>query len=116
MLGRDAFRKPQERRKTVVEIPELGGKVIVQSMTARERGVYESQFLTKKGELRQSTSRARELLAIATCVDEQGNKLFTDSDLEMLGSVDAKILERISKASQELSDISDKDLDDLAKN
>jgi hypothetical protein len=115
-LGRDQFREKKPRRTAVVDIPELGGQVIVQAMTARERGEYEAQFITAKGEIRKLASRTRELLAIASCVDSEGVKIFTNADLEWLGDVDAKILERITKAAQELSDISDKDLDDLAKN
>lgn len=115
-LGRDQFREIKPRRTIVVEIPELGGSVIVQAMTARERGEYETQFITADGKLRKLTSRTRELLAIASCVDADGKKIFTPEDIEWLGNVDAKILERITKAAQELSDISDKDLDDLAKN
>ncbi len=115
-LGRDQFREKKPRRTIVVEIPELDGQVIVQAMTARERGEYESQFITPKGEIRKLASRTRELLAIASCVDSEGVKIFTTADMEWLGDVDAKILERITKAAQELSDISDKDLDDLAKN
>lgn len=115
-LGRDVLLAKRERRKKVIDIPELGGHVIVQAMTARERGEYEAQFLTRKGELKASVARTRELLAIACCVDDEGNKLFTVADIDLLGNVDATILERITKAAQELSDISDKDLEELAKN
>lgn len=118
-LGRDIFREKRPRRRVVLEIPELGGTVIVQAMNAREKGEYEAQFLTAKGELRKSTARARELLAIEVCVDEEGNKLFTPDDLEMLGNVDANILDRINKANLELSDINkdnSKNVEELAKN
>jgi hypothetical protein len=106
MLGRDAFRKPPERRRKLVEIPELGTSVYVQSMTARERGVYEVQFIDKNGsKSARMVSRARELMAIASCVDEEGKKIFTPDDLEMLGGLDAVVLDRIYMVAQDLAEV-----------
>lgn len=123
-LSRDALLKRRARRTKVVTIskdhpePDLAGKKItVRSMTARERGEWESQFSDKTGKTRLSrTVEIRERLVIATVIDETGNALFTEDDLAALKEVDAAILEAIVKASQELNDISSDDLAALEKN
>lgn len=106
-LSRDAFRNPPlERRKKIVEIPEMGGSVIVQSMTARERGAYELQFIDKAGNHNpRMAAKSRELMTIASCVDEQGNKLFTPEDVEMLSGWDQIVLDRIYLAANELREV-----------
>jgi len=106
------------RRTKLVPIPELGGKkLIVRAMSARERGLYEAQFLDKAGKSRKDLiAQARELLAVECVVDEHGNRMLTPDDVRALGEVDASILDRIAEAAKELSGIGEEDYEELLKN
>ena len=117
-LSRDQLLKPMGPRFQDVDIPELGGMVRVQSMTAAERGRFEAFFQNAKNAKTRAErlSQARERLVVACCVDEQGNKLFTPEDCVILAKQDVTILERICKVAQELCAIADEDLEELTKN
>lgn len=117
-LSRESLLAPTGPRFVEVDIPELGGRVRVKSMSAAERGRFEAYFQNAQtGKNRaERLSKAREMLVIACVVDENGNKLFTPQDAEALSKQDVTVLERICRAAQDLSLIADSDLEELAKN
>lgn len=114
---REMFLKPRKRRVREINIPDFG-KVRVQSLTARERGDYESQFIHKKkgGTRLDRMKQARELLVIETVVDADGNKILSRSDVAALGAQEAAVLDRIVEAARELSGIGDDDFEELVGN
>lgn len=117
LLSRADLLQKRERRTQRVEIPELGGFVIVRSMSALERGKFESYFQTRSGGTApERLAKAREMLVVSTCVDEQGNKLFTPEDVQALGEQDVAILERICVVAKKLSSISEADIETLVGN
>ena len=124
-LTREALLKKRARRSTVVTIradhPEkdlAGKKITVRSMSARERSAWEMQFTDFKTNkpLKSRQAEIRERLVVATVIDPKGNPLLTEDDVEALGEVDAAILEMIAKASQDLNDITEDDIQELEKN
>lgn len=116
-LSREILLAPTGPRYVEVEIPELGGRVRVQSMSTAERGRFEAYFQNATGKTRaERLAKAREMLVVATVVDENGNKMFTPSDVEALSKQDVTILERIVRAAQDLCLIADSDIEELAKN
>lgn len=107
----------QPRRTERVSIPEWGGAVLVQQMTALERGRYEAYFRSKSGEAHlDRLARARHKLIVMTVVDESGTRLFTDDDMPAMDCWPASVAERLSQAAQQLSGVSDEDLGELAGN
>ena len=116
-LTRGEFLKKRDRARKVVELPELGGKVIVQAPSALERGLIEAWLQNKSGGTRtERVARLREKVAITCCIDESGTKMFAESDIDLLGQMPAVVLERILRAYQELSLTDDVDLEILAGN
>ena len=116
-LNRDSFLKPFTVPQEVVELPELGGSVIVRGMTARQRSEFERQFQTPAGKPSKSRqAEVRERLIIAYVVDDDGNALFTVDDIEAIGKQSAAIVERIVNVAQRLCGITDTDVEDMAKN
>jgi hypothetical protein len=113
-------RPRRTKRITLPEsIPELAGKVIiVQAMTARERANYERSLLNPKtGEPDMKRAmQARERMAIACVVDEDGNRMLTPADLEALNKIDVAVLALIATAAMELSTGSDDDYEEMVGN
>lgn len=97
---------PRER----LELPELGGFVFVKGMTGGERDEFEKSCRDPKGRLRGNT-RAR--LAVRTVVNEDGSRVFSDDDIQMVGRIRVDVLQKIFNLAQKLSGISDADVEEL---
>lgn len=116
-LSRGDFFKKRDRARKIVELPELGGKIIVQAPSALERGLIEAWLQNKTGGTRnERVARLREKVTIMCCIHEDGAKMFTEADMDLLGQMPAVVLERILRAYQELSLTDDVDLETLAGN
>ena len=100
------------RRVKVVDIPDFG-KVRVQELSALERGQFEAKFSAKKAK---SLQAVRELIAVASVIDENGHRMFQDGDVTALGECPSHVLEVIAKVYQELNGSDDADIQSLVKN
>ena len=115
VLNRDDILKVDGLQKELVPVPEWGGDVWVYGMTGNERDAFESQILIqRKGDSRIDTRDIRAKMAARCIRDEDGKRLFGDGDIKVLGKKSAKALDRIFSKAQELSGISDKDVEELA--
>lgn len=113
-LSRDAILGADDLKKTVVQVPEWGGEVIIATMTGAARDAWEQSLVGAKGGTNTSNIRAR--LIAACAVDESGVRLFTDADAEALGRKSASALERCVKAAQQLNRLTEADLEDAKGN
>ena len=118
-LTKQAILQAKDQVLERVEVPEWGGAVYVRSITARERGIIEAdaaKFRESKGKdasfARTFTSR---LASMAIC-DENGERLFSDNEVDQLAGKNAAVIARISEVSQRLSGFSKEDVDELEKN
>lgn len=109
-----------------VPVPEWGGAVRIKGMSSRERDDYElasmsdlsgldpnDKELLNKMKERMDNIRAR--LVAFTAVDEAGNLLFTEADLEALGRKSAAAMQRCYEAAQRLNGIGEKQQEALVK-
>ena len=97
-----------------VRIPELGGDVLVQGMSGAQRDAWEASLVEGKGKRRRmNTANIRAKLVAQCCIDEAGNRLFTDTDVEVLGTTRVDVLNRLFGVAQRLSGVSDEDVDEL---
>jgi len=112
MLSKDAILNAEDIKRETVPVPEWGGDVIVGTMSGAARDVFEGQMLDKKN----GKKNMRAKLAAATLQDESGNLMFSESDIEKLGSKSAAALERIFEAALRINRIGPNDVDELAKN
>lgn len=120
-LTRDAllaFAKPANLPKKKIDCPELGGDayVWVRGMTGRERDEFErSNFKMRRGRFEPHLDNVRARLAAKCLVDDHGARLCTDEDAALLGDLRSDTLSKIYAAAQELSNVTDEDLDELKK-
>lgn len=100
-----------------VSVPEWGGEVRVRGLSGRERDRFEADSLKqKKGQREVNLENIRARLVVACVVDENFKPLFDKSDIMRLGEKSASALERVFKAAQKLSGMSDEDMEELAGN
>lgn len=101
-----------------VPIPEWGdGGVFVRGMSAKERDDWEASLVKQRGANREVNMRNARARLVAMCtVDENGNRVFGDTDVAKLGKKSAKAIDRIFTVAQELSGVSQDDLEELTEN
>lgn len=115
ILGRDAILNARDLKTETVKVPEWGGEVIVSTMTGATRDAWEqSLILDGKGKLDMVNISAR--LFVACAVDDKGNRMFSEKDVEAIGRRSAKALKRCVAVIQKLNGITDTDLEDAKGN
>ncbi len=104
------------RRFATVPIEGVG-KVRFRSLTELERSRMEASIRDKRGQV--SGSKMLDLkcrMIVETVVDDNGNPVYSNSDIERIRQQDSKITNAIAEAAQAHVGISDEDLEDLEKN
>lgn len=116
-LSRDAFLRPAAVEIVEVPAPEMGGSVYVRGMTARDRSRFETQFQLSSGKSsKKRMQEIRERLVVACLCDADGELLLTEADIEAVGKQPAPVIERIVEAAQAVCGMSNRDVEDIAKN
>lgn len=112
VLTREQILTSQDLKKTRVPVPEWGGDVFVRMMTGTERDAFEEMIFKANG----SNVGVRAKLAALTIIDENGQRLFTDEDVDTLGAKSAAALDRVFTEAQRLNGFTEQDIQDLEKN
>ncbi len=116
ILTRANIDAAEKRTTELVDVPEWGGSVYVQSLNGDERDQFEESLMvtTKRGS---KTTRdvvlkgARAKLCALCIVDEEGQRLYSDDDVAVLGRERAAALDRVFEVAQRLNGMSDEDLE-----
>ncbi|WP_329214791.1 phage tail assembly chaperone [Streptomyces sp. NBC_01485] len=96
-----------------VDVPEWGGEVLVRGLTGIERDAYEAgiqQIRPKPDGSREVVfvrDNARAKLLVKCLIDEQGNRLFKDTDAPALGKKAGAVIDRLYDVAAELSGMGD---------
>ncbi len=118
MLDKNAILAANDLKTQDVEVTEWGGTVRVRTMSGRER----EQFMVAVSEgeaIVDPNQRIGELmrrLLVTTLVGEDGQRLFTDEDVDALADKSAEVLQRLFTVAQSLNGFGIKATDDIAKN
>ncbi len=101
-----------------VVVPEWKGRtVLVCGLTAAAKNAYEASLVEIKGTSRKvKLENATAKLLVRTVVNRQRQALFTEGDIERLGTKSAAALERLTKVAQRLSAMNQDEVEALVKN
>lgn len=115
---RDEILQADDLERVEVEVPAWGVTVWVRGLTAAERDDYEAEMVKLKDndEIEVDRSNARSKLLVRCIVDEDGERVFGDKDAEQLGGKASQPVSRLFNVAQELSAITDEDVDELVGN
>jgi hypothetical protein len=117
ILSRDQIQNASDVQRERVPVPEWGGDVLVQGLSAKDRDDYEATILRMNGtDAKVNLANARVKLVVRTVIDEAGNKIFSAEDVNWLAQKSAAAIERVYAVASRLSGISKSDLDELTKN
>lgn len=112
-LDRDAILQADDLPRTRVDVQEWGGSVNVRVMTGAERDAFEAQ-VAGGGHVNLDNIRAR--LVALTLVDDDGKRLFSDTDVTQLGNKSAAALDRVFSVAQKVNGLTEQDVQELAGN
>lgn len=116
ILGREQILKADDVTTEEVAVPEWGGSVLVRGLTGRHRDAFEASLVERRGKRNvPNVDNIRAKLVAKCCVDEAGERLFTDFDANVLGDRSGAALDRVYEVAARLSGIGDEDLDELTE-
>lgn len=116
-LTRDDILQAKDINSKEVPVPEWGGVVLVKGLNGTQRNAYEESLIKMNGKnVGMNMQNATAKLVALTVVDEDGNQVFQQSDVEALGQKSGAALNRVYEVAQQLSGLSDKDMDELTGN
>ena len=117
LLSKTAILAANDLKSEDVEVPEWGGAVRVRSFTGRERDAFEASMVRGEGRDRKvDLTNMRARLVGLTVIDETGQRLFTDDEVDLLGAKSGAALDRIFAIAQKLNGLSGADVEELSKN
>lgn len=113
-LSRDAILTADDFTFEDVEVPEWGGTVRLRTLAGSERDKFEASVYGDGKKAKLDDFRAR--LSAMVMVDENGDRLFSDSEVKQLAKKSAAALSRVFDAALRMNGISDGDVEELAGN
>lgn len=114
LLTREQILDADDHKTEAVPVPEWGGDVMVATISGHARDRLEASVVGKNGGQNLTNIRAK---YVAAClVDEEGELMFSDTDIAKLGKKSAAALDRVFEVAQRINRVSEEDLEDLAKN
>lgn len=117
MLTKDQIFEIKDLQVELVDVPEWGGQVYVRGMSGSERDAFEASVVDLRGSTQKvNMQNIRARLVSLTACDQEGNRLFSDSDIIELGKKSAIALQRIFDVAQRLSGLSKEEMNLLEKN
>lgn len=96
-----------------VTVKEWGGDVFIRVMTVGELDAYQQEWAANK--LTGVDNFRAKFLARCLC-DDAGTRLFSDEQIEKLASKSAKVVSRLFDKAAQHNAITEKDVEELAKN
>lgn len=120
-LSRESILAKNDIEYSRVHVPQWGGYLRIRGLTGKERTALEKGMqkpVRRKGriEYERDLKFFRERVVIYGTIDEQGQPLFTEKDLDALSTKSSAAVAILSEAIVKLSKMDDDDEEDLEKN
>ncbi len=91
------------------------GEIHLRGLTAGERDSWEQAIYLTRGKIT-GMKNLRASLVVRCLIDETGARIFSDSDIDELGAIPAKIVDKLYEKCQVLSGLREDDIVELEKN
>ena len=87
-----------------IEIDIKGDKYIVKEMNAKDAGEYESSLYTVVGQtVKYNTKNAKEKLVLRTLCEVNGDRIFGDNDIALIGKLPASVVDKVFQIASKLN-------------
>jgi hypothetical protein len=116
LLSREDILAASDIDTKEVSVPEWGGKVMVKGLNGTQRNAFEASMVKGQGKNASvNMQNATAKLVALTIVDNEGNHVFSQSDVEALGAKSGRALNRVYEKAAELSGLSDSDMEEMTE-
>jgi hypothetical protein len=118
ILTKDAILSADDLKRETVPVPEWGGEVIVQEMTAKARMDWgNSAYKTDElGGLVADKEKFAASMLVASCVGEDNEPLFSLEDIAALSRKSGKAVDRVLAVALRLNGMSGEAKEKIKKN
>lgn len=116
VLSRKQIDEASDRPRETVEVPEWGGSVLVQGMTAADRDAWEAESMPEGDGEQPRLENLRARLCARCIVNEAGKRLYSDDEAGALGAKSAAAINRLYEVARRLSGIGREAVEERAKN
>ena len=100
-----------------VKVAGIDGLVSLRGLTANERDLWEQQIYAERDKKMGVKNIRASLVARCLVTDsEAGVRLFTDAEMDQVGSMPASVIDKLYEHCQRLSGLGAKDAEELEKN
>lgn len=112
IVNRAAIVQAHFRQVREVEVPEWGGTVRLRAMSGNERDELEAESFTTTTEtvdgkpvvVRHVNVRKMRARLLARCmIDEAGDRIFADDEIDILGAEDSGLVARLFAVAQDMN-------------
>ena len=114
MLTKDEILSKATLKRETVTVTELGGDVIVSEMSGAQRDAWEQTLSVRDKQGRLVNTRAK--LVVATLVNDDGSRVFSDDDVDRVGGMPSSVLDRLCDVAQRLNRLRPEDVETARKN
>ncbi len=114
MLKREEILSKTSLKTEKLTIEEWGGDVMVSEMSGAMRDGWEQSIREKDPSGKLISPRAK--LIIFTVIDENGERIFKDDDIEAIGKLSSSTLEKICLTAMRLNGLGSEEIDKAKKN
>ena len=111
--------KTYQRKTDVVAVPELGEGITikVRELSAAEQAPLIAMLTETQFGVRGATERFNILAVVKGCINDEGERLFSDEDEDEVGQFPNEVIARVSTAVARVSGLSSKkSVEEVAKN
>jgi len=105
-------------RSETVEVPEWGGSVVVRELTARDADGYHASLIriNPNGSHQFDMTNHRCELLVRCIRNDQGKRIFSDTDANKLGDQPSTLIDRLYAVAQRVTGIDNSEAVKNAKN
>ena len=116
ILTREQILSAQDLGLLEVDVPEWGGTVKIKPLTSQERDAFEMQFGGSKKNKSKAYVNIRAKLLVKCIVDEKGQTIFMETDIEELGKKSAAATDRVFERAMSMAGLGEDDIKEMEKN
>lgn len=119
MLSKSAILKANDIESQIVPVPEWDGEVKIYGLTCGEKDQFESSLVsvdvqTGKRSITMKDATAR--LCVMCIRDEEGKRIFDESDVVQLAKKSGKAIQRVYEVAEKLSGLAKGEVEEMVKN
>lgn len=111
LLNKDSILAAADFKYVEHDVPEWNGSVRLRGLSAAERDEFEATL-----GISQDLTNMRARLVVSCMVDENGQRIFKNSEAKALGDKNATVINRLFESVRKLSGMADEDLGIAEKN